>query len=274
MSGSAVRVAGLIIRKRPFDREANLRAFEELLPKAIKQGAHVVVTPEGFLEGYIVQTKGLTPSRYSEVAEKIPGGDYYERIAHLCSVHSLYVAAGMAEKDGERFYNTCALIGPDGKLIGKYRKTHTLNDEPLNTLGDSFPIFDTEVGKIGIMICYDRQLPETARILALHGAQMILNPAAGSHGEMNTNMIRTRAYENGVPVVFCHFAECLMAGPHGEVVARLESHKDDLLVADIPLGRARSTIDYRRPELYHDLVVVGGVSDPDRSGSETPPTTV
>jgi len=234
-------------------------ALEQLLPEAASQGTQLAVTPEGFLEGYIIQTKGLTAERYAEVAERIPGGDYFDRISKLCAKCGIFLAAGMAEKEDGRFYNTCALIGADGKLIGKYRKSHTLNDEPLNTLGDSFPVFKTPLGRIGIMICYDRQPPEVARILTLRGAQIILNPAAGSRGETNANMMRTRAYENGVPVVFCHYAECLIIDRRGNIVKRAESDRDAIVTAEVEIGRASSTIDHRRPELYGDLCNPGPV---------------
>ena len=248
-----IRVAGLVIEKRPFDREANMQQLEELAGRAASAGAKLLVTPEGFLEGYIVQTKGLTAERYAEVAEQIPGGQYYERICKVADQNSVYLAAGMAEKAGDRFYNSCALVSPEGKLVGKYRKSHTLNDEPLNTLGDSFPVFETEIGRIGIMICYDRQPPETARLLTLHGADIILNPAAGSCGETNTMILRMRAYENGLPVVFSHFAECLIIDRRGEVVDRYREGGDRVVVAEVEIGRGESTIDHRRPELYSDL---------------------
>lgn len=248
-----VRVAGLVIEKRGFDCEANMRELEELVPRAAEKGARIVVTPEGFLEGYIIQTPDLTPERYAEVAEQIPGGKYYERISELARKNGVYLAAGMAEKDGDSFYNACALINPKGELVGKYHKSHTLSDEPLNTLGEEFPVFDTEIGRIGMMICYDRQPPETARMLTMHGADIILNPAAGSYGETNTMVMRVRAYENGVPIVFAHFAECLIINRGGSIVSRYEQGGDRAVVADLEIGRGKSTIDFRRPEIYGDL---------------------
>lgn len=247
-----LRVAGLVVQKREFDCEANIRELEGLVKRAAEDGAQLLVTPEGFLEGYVVQTEGLTAERYGEVAQEIPGGYYYERIAGIARKYSVYLAAAIAEKEGGLFYNACALIGPDGKLIGKYRKSHTLNDEQLNTLGDEFPVFETEIGRIGIMICYDRQLPETARLLTLHGADIILNPAAGVYGEMNTMMMRVRAYENGVPIVFSHYAECLIIDRHGTLIKRFED--DRAVVANLQIGRGVSGIDFRRPEIYSGLV--------------------
>ncbi len=250
---TVIRAAGLVIPRRPFDREANMRDLEELAPRAAEAGAVLAVTPEGFLEGYIVQTPGLTAERYAEVAEEIPDGSYCGRIRAVAQHHGLYLAAGLAERSGGRFYNTCILVGPDGAIIGAYRKTHTLSDEPLNTQGDSFPIFSAGFGKVGIMICYDRQPPEVARLLTLYGADIILNPAAGSHGETNTMMVRTRAYENGVPIVFSHFAECLMIDRSGKLLAQYQEGGDRVVIADLEIGRRKSTIDHRRPEIYADL---------------------
>lgn len=144
-----IRVAGLVIPKRPFDREANMFDLEQLAQQAALAGAQLLVTPEGFLEGYLVQTPGLTRERYAEVADDLSGGSYYERICVLAAEYKVHIAAGLTERSGNRFYNTCVLIGLDGSLIGKYRKTHNLNDEPLNTKGNSFPVFETSLGRVG-----------------------------------------------------------------------------------------------------------------------------
>ena len=248
-----IRVAGLVIERREFDCAGNMKELEELVPRAAEKGAKLLVTPEQFLDGYIAQAKGLTPERYAEVAEEIPNGKHFQRMCELAKENAVYLAAGMVEKAGDTFYNACALIGPRGELIGKYYKVHTLSDEMLNTLGDSFPVFDTDLGKIGIMICYDRQPPETARMLTMHGADVILNPAAGSYGETNTMIVRMRAYENGVPIVFAHFAKCLIIDRRGDIVKKYEEGGDHALVSDLEIGRGKSTIDYRRPELYADI---------------------
>lgn len=261
-----IKIAGLVIEKRRFDCDGNMAEFEELARLAAERGAQLVVTPEGFLEGYIVQTKDLTPERYAQVAQEIPGGAYYERIRKLAGELGIHVAAGMAERQGDRFYNTCVLIDSNGELVGKYRKAHTLNDEKLNTLGDSFPIFETQLGRIGIMICYDRQPPETARLLTLHGADLILNPAAGSYGETNTMMVRTRAYENGVPIIFSHYADCLVIDQRGDLVAQYKKNGDRVVMGEVEPGRRRSTIDFRRPKLYADLCHSPGGRQPPSGG--------
>jgi predicted amidohydrolase len=102
----------------------------------------------------------------------------------------------------------------------------------------------------------DRQLPETSRILAIKGAQIILVPAWGTCGEMNDVMMRTRAFENGVHVAFVHPKRCLIIGPDGEVMAQDGGEGDQVVKARITLGPAGagSAIKRRRPEIYGELL--------------------
>jgi predicted amidohydrolase len=101
-----------------------------------------------------------------------------------------------------------------------------------------------------------RQLPETARILALRGAQLILVPAWGGYGEINDIMMRVRAYENGVWLAFVHPKRCLIIDPKGKVVAKDSGEFDQVVMATIRINAdARQTLlERRRPELYRDLV--------------------
>ena len=114
---------------------------------------------------------------------------------------------------------------------------------------------------VGIVICADRRWPENIRCLALQGAQIILNPTWGFKGDLNTAIIRTRAYENGIPVCFTHPTQSLICDGRGEVVALLESSGPGVLVHDLDLAwkpakppkpdRAWShPSTFRRPDLY------------------------
>jgi predicted amidohydrolase len=101
----------------------------------------------------------------------------------------------------------------------------------------------------------DRQLPETSRILALKGAQIILVPAWGMYGEMNDQMMRVRAYENGVWVAFVHPHRCLFIDPAGKILAQNQGEGDQIVTATIRLDdRVRGPIRHRRPELYGEVV--------------------
>jgi predicted amidohydrolase len=111
----------------------------------------------------------------------------------------MYVVAGILEKDGPVLYNTAVLIDRDGKLAGKYRKVSLPREEIEGgvTPGDDFPVFDTDFGRIGIMICWDVFFPEPARMLSLKGAEMIFMPIWGG----NLTLSRARAIENQIYLV-------------------------------------------------------------------------
>lgn len=158
--------------------------------------------------------------------------------------------------------NAALLLDRSGKCIGRYHKAHPCEFyEP----GADLPVFETDFGVVGIVICADRRWPENMRVLRLKGAQIILNPTWGFYGEKNTCIMRTRAYENGLPVCFAHPHQSLICKSDDNVGALLESSEPGVLVHDIDLGenvplrqtrdRASShPIQNRRPELYGPLV--------------------
>lgn len=248
------RVAGLAMESQPWDKQANWQKAARMLRQAADAGAQLVCAPEGFLEGYIVQEQGLTADRYRAIGEQVADGRYIGEMRRLCADLGIYFVGGFAERDGERMYNSAALIGPEGEIIGVFRKVHDMGREPLNTKGDEFPVLETALGAVGMMICFDRQLPESARLLALRGARLILNPSAGMHGETNDVMMRTRAYENGVWIIFSHPRDCLVISPSGDIVARAKD-ADEVVLADIDLaqGGGGGPGRFRRPEMYGDL---------------------
>ena len=117
---------------------------------------------------------------YQDAAEPIPGpaSDYF---AEQARKHRLHLVVGLVERERHLIYNTAVLLGPDGALIGKYRKV-TLPRSEIEagvTPGSEYPVFSTQLGRIGIMICYDGFFPEPARQLAIHGAEIIAFPVAG-----------------------------------------------------------------------------------------------
>ena len=135
---------------------------------------------------------------FVEMAEPIPGPTT-EFLGKLAAQHKMYVVAGVIEKQGHIAYNACVLIGRDGKVAGKYRKM-CLPDEEIEAglcPGDSYPVFDTDFGRVGLMICWDLSYPEVARELCSKGAQVILMPIWG--GE--ECLAKARAVENQVYLV-------------------------------------------------------------------------
>lgn len=124
----------------------------------------------------------------------------------------------MLEADGEARYNTAVLIGPDGALIGKYRKHGTEGGR--TTSGDSAPAFATPYGSAGLLICADRRNPELVRRFCQNGAQFLVCPSGGMFGEENDVILQSRSRENKVPIVFVHPSEFLVTGPDGSILDR------------------------------------------------------
>jgi predicted amidohydrolase len=258
MRGSvSLTLAGLRVAPTPWDKEGNFATLERFAHRAVDQGAQLVVTPEGFLEGYVWNDENPQPfskERYFEIGE-YADGPLLGRVGALASRLGIYLAVGIAERRDERMYNSIFIYSPDGTAVSRYAKTHTDDDEPYNTKGSEFPVVDTPLGRWGTVICMDRQLPETSRILAVKGAQLILVPAWGMCGEINDVMMRTRAFENGVHVFFVHPRRCLIIGPDGTVIAQDAGEGDEVVTARVTLvpSGSHGPIRRRRPEIYGEL---------------------
>jgi len=248
-------------------KEANYRTAERLIRQAAAQGADIVLTPEAFLSNYLCFTPDITRERFLAAAESL-NGPYVARLQDLARELSIYLVPCLDERAADEVYSTALLIGPGGELIGSYRKVHMgAGERRWWRQGDSFPVFETDIARIGMMICFDRQLPETARILALRGAELLLVPTAGAYGEKkyerNLAMMKTRAYENKVYLAMVHPTEGLVINPMGEVLARKGLY-EDVLVRTIDLdtteisrdGDCRDLLAERRPDLYHTLTEI------------------
>lgn len=249
--------AGLSLTPEPWNKEANFKKMERYARQAAAAGANVISTPEGFLEGYVgneKRTPGLQPDKYAAVGEAVDG-PLLSRVSALAKELKVFLLIGFAEKRNGKMFNSAVIFSPDGAVTSHYSKSHTAADEPFNAKGAEFPVTDTGLGRWGTLICFDRQLPETARILALKGAQFILVPSWGGYGEMNDIMMRVRAYENGVWLAFVHPNRCLIIDPKGNVVAKNTAEGDQIVTAKITIRSdfKSSLIKERRPELY-DLI--------------------
>jgi len=171
--------------------EDNRRMYEPLITEAARQKSDLVVLGETLT--YV----GLGKT-YHEVAEPIPGPstEYFGRLARE---HNLYIVPGLLERDGHLVYNVAVLIGPDGKVAGKYRKVCLPRGEVEGGIapGSEYPVFTTRFGKVGLMVCYDGFFPEVARELTNRGAEVIAWPVWGC----NPLLARARACENHVYMV-------------------------------------------------------------------------
>jgi len=170
-------------------KETGLADMERLLDQAGALGSDIVVFPEF--------SNLCMNSVFETVAEEIPSGETCRLIAAKARQHRMNICAGLAERDGDYLFNTAVLFNRAGELLGAYRKTHLYWPEAVFTgesPGDEYPVFDLDIGRVGVIICYDSWYAETARILALKGAELILFPNAG----YEPAIIPARAIDNGV----------------------------------------------------------------------------
>lgn len=153
-----------------FDRdlEADFARIEQLIETARAEGVHLLALPEAALGGYLVNLDGAAGAPPSLA----PNGPEIRRLARLAD--DMVVAVGYCEDGGDRLYNSAICVTGNG-LLGQHRKVHQpLREHASYGAGDRFAAFDTPVGRLGMMICYDKAFPESARALALDGADVVL----------------------------------------------------------------------------------------------------
>ncbi|MCC7105581.1 MAG: nitrilase family protein [Chloroflexi bacterium] len=251
---SLLKVAAIQMEPHVGDLDYNLQVSSELIGRAIRDGVKLMVLPELCSSGYMFNSR----AEVAEIAQPVPGGPTVEAWQQLARAGDCYIVGGVAERDGGRFYNTAAFVGPDG-YIGKYRKIHLWDEEKLffepGDLG--LPIFHTPFGRVGIMICYDGWHPEVARILALQGADIICDPTCWVLVEGLIDLANpispwvhaAAAHVNGVYMICadrcgtersCTFLgnSCVL-GPTGFVVDRASLDRQEIVCAEINLSAAR-----------------------------------
>jgi len=213
------------------DVQTNVRRIRDLVQKIQRKEVHVICLPELVTTGYSLGQKWV------DLAEPVPGPTT-ERLGKIATEFGFYLIAGMSERDLEsnRIFNSAVLIEPEGQVIGVHRKVHLWDEERRYfTAGKEFRVFKSKVGTIGIGICYDLDFPESARILALSGAEIIFFPSAYMRPFENyaDTYARSRATENGVFVCFSNrigresrlvfFGRSQIVSPGCRILARAQS---------------------------------------------------
>lgn len=266
-----IRVASISILPKKWDKDANTKKIERLVREAAGKGAKLVITPEGVLEGYVIEEfiresdpekKKELDRRFRKLAVPI-GSKYIVHFKELTDQLDIHLILGFLEIEGDKLYNTAALLGPEGELVGKYRKTHFAQGYDVNPSGYSpgnmYPVFDIGSLKVGMMICFDRTLPEPARLLTLGGADLIACPSYGGWNELNRWRMRVRANENDVYVVFTHPQQSLIIDRSGEPLVE-QSKVDSISISDIPFDKptgVSARLTHRRPKTFDALVGTG-----------------
>jgi len=165
------RVAAVSMNGFLGEPERVLNSIDAWCETAVPEGAELVLFPELVVHGH------CTPNTW-ELAEPVPDGPSVRRLADIASRRHLILCAGLSEKERDIVFNTQVLVGPQG-YIGKQRKLHLSRDEVFYYKGGrEITVFDVGPCKVGIVICYDNQFPEVARVLALRGAEVLMMPHA------------------------------------------------------------------------------------------------
>lgn len=214
--------------------------FAPLIARAAEQKADLIVLPETLTYFNAGRT-------IAECGESIPGPST-KYFGTLAKQHDLYIVAGLVERVEHRVFNVAVLIGPDGSVVGTYRKValpRTEIDAGVEP-GNDYPVFDTRFGKVGMMVCYDGFYPEVARELSNRGAEVIAFPVWGC----NPLLAAARACENHVYVVSSTYSDIqsnwmitAIYGRDGRVVAKAKDW-GDVVISEVDLGQ---------PSLWHSL---------------------
>lgn len=250
---------------------ANRETAAKRLRELAGEGVELAIFPEAFLTGYCVAT--LEEAR----AIAIPRAKI-EPVREVCDEMGIACIVGFAELHDDQVANTAALLIP-GEAAQFYRKTHLpeLGLDRFVTPGNSLPVFDTPLGKIGILICFDLRIPEAARVLALKGADLIALPTNWPERAESTaaTSAMARAMENRVFLAACNRVgeengfrfkgQSLIVSPSGRVLATAGGG-EETLYADVDLAEARvkrnviipgafetTVFESRRPELYSEI---------------------
>jgi predicted amidohydrolase len=267
-----VKIAAVQMNPAIMQNKRNLDKILSEVRTAAGNGADLIVFPECALTGYVF-------SRREEAVpfmETVPGLST-DKLAACCGELGVHVVVGLLEKDANKCFNAAILIGPGG-LVGKYRKNHLpfLGIDRFLDYGDRpFEIYRTQIGNIGIHICYDCNFPESARIMTLLGADILVLPTnwPQGRGKVAKYVVNTRAYENKV-----HFVAVNRVGEErgtrfignskiidtwGDTLAQATGDDEQTIYAEVSLTEARQKhvifkagefemnfIRDRRPELY------------------------
>jgi predicted amidohydrolase len=216
--------------------QENVNEFCHWIDRAARSKPDVIVLPEGM-------TMVGTPLSSADVAEPIPGPTS-ERMGEMARKHNCYIVACYNEREGKVVYNTAILVDRKGQLVGKYRKLYLPRNEVTDgiTPGSEARVFDTDFGKVGMIICWDVQYPEPAQQMALQGAEIVFLPIWGG----NEPLIRARAIEDHVFLVTSGYdVPSRIVDPEGNVLATARaSDKGEGAVAVAEIDLSRRYVDW------------------------------
>lgn len=271
-----------------WNRQATLDKADHLVREAAKKGANIILLQELFETPYFCQ---LQKFQYMELATPLEENPAVEHFKKLAKELDVVLPISFFERVGNTQFNSIAIIDADGEILGVYRKTHIPDGLPYAekfyfTPGDTgFKVWNTKYGRIGVGICWDQWFPETARSLALQGAEILFFPTAiGSEPTLEKdsqihwrNTMAGHAAANMMPVVASNrigretdedsemtfYGSSFIADNHGEIVEQADDCTETVLVHEFDLDElARERREWgifrdRRPEMYKTILTYG-----------------
>lgn len=265
------KVALAQIKCKREDKTQNMKKIEKVATRARQRGAELVIFPELSLTGYVVR------DQIYELAENVPGlsTKAVESLAKKTKMHIVFGMPELSEKTQATIYNTAVLVGPTG-FIGKYRKMHlpthsVFEEKRYFRPGYQTAAFDTELGRIGLIICYDIYFPEITRLTRLKGAQLIvcISASPAVRRTFFETLTMARAIENTAFLAFVNlvgvqdglefWGGSRLVGPNGKVLAQAKYNEEDLVICDVdyadikPIETFVPTLKDLRPELFDEL---------------------
>ena len=244
-----------------YDKTGNTERALELLDEAAHT-ADLVLLPETSFTGYWLGKD------MAQFAEPVPG-PMTALVSQIAVTRNVVTCFSLAERDGDKMYNTAVLIGADGSLIGKHRKVHLFraDEEAGFTPGNDLEVFDTHLGKVGILVCYDAHHIESVRVLDLQGAEIVLIPSVGLVCPPETlestihsweTVLRANAKYGRCHVVWANktgrdgdltaIGNSMILDPKGHVLAR-GGMEEEVVRTEIII-QPKTPRPGRRPELY------------------------
>jgi 5-aminopentanamidase len=256
---SPVKIAAVQMNVAFGDKARNLDSIIKSIEAAALDGAKLVAFPECAVTGYCFDSR----EEALPFSESVPGPTT-EQLSLVCKRFNTCVVVGLLERDGDRLFNACVLVGPGG-VGGCYRKVHLpfLGVDRFTTPGDKpFGVIDTGSLRVGMTICYDLAFPEAARVLALEGADLIVLPTNWPPGAECTAdfVVNTRALENKVYYLavnrvgtergFPFIGKSKICDTHGNTMAVAEHTRETTLYAEIDVAESRKKRIVRVPDKH------------------------
>ena len=269
--------------------ENNLKKSINLIEKAAEQGANIILLQELFQTPYFC-------IQYDEeifkLAQTFENNSLINKMSEVAKKHKVVLPISFFEKDNNAYFNSIAVIDADGKVLGKYRKSHIpdgagyLEKYYFNPGDTGFKVWKTAFGKIGIGICWDQWFPEAARIMALKGAEVLFYPTAIGDEIMSTydsseawqTVMQGHAAANIMPVVASNrigsesvkgqvngfYGKSFICNRSGKIISEASKDKEEIIVAEIDteenhlFRRNWGLFRDRRPELYKEILSLNG----------------